>query len=413
MDFSFYRYRVNSISITLDKTYELKPEVFLGMTTINAYQRKNSVSINTSDRMPRCIISLGLEGPMIKILYEYEKKGKISLNIAEVEYNGNMIQIGSSGFINNSFDIMPVKSIDNYMIPDGTTELDVDTSMYQLQNVDLYIYQKEVLNYFNQEVSLNLNNISRAGALQALFKYRNIPSGTIIATPPEDNGIIKNLSLPLASLIKNIDYINTYYGLYSCTPLVYWDFLFKTAYCINRYNPNIKITNKSDFDNVTFILSSTSSPQSIQSGSSNSLQDRTHYVPVNNLPTIQNFQKENQYTTMSNIISIDAQNGKVIKKTLNSDSTSNEYILNQNKLSMSQYINDLTIPGFVVALSTTDSSLKIFKPYKTYRFNTDPEYDNMNLKNKKFRIGYFGFELHSNGNNEFVAKCEISLFASE
>ena len=56
-------------------------------------------------------------------------------------------------------------------------------------------------------------------------------------------------------------------------------------------------------------------------------------------------------------------------------------------------------------------SLKVFKPYKTYRFNADDEYSTLELNNKKFRIGYYGFELHAEGEEEFTAKAEVTLYA--
>ena len=158
MELSFYRYRVNKLELTLgNKNYNLKIDRMLGMVVTNAYLRNNSIGTKVSDRMPRCIVSLNIEGSMIKELFENKDNSKISINIAEIALNSEMEQQNASSFINGSFDIMPVKSADNYMIPDGATEETVENIMTQLQVVDIYLFKRTIVNYFNQENSLNLS----------------------------------------------------------------------------------------------------------------------------------------------------------------------------------------------------------------------------------------------------------------
>lgn len=409
MDLSFYRYRVNLLELTLDKNYTLKENRMVSFTTINAYLRNNAVTTRVSNRMPLAIITIGLEGELIRKVFETKGTGKISIEIAELELDSEMEIIGVSDFIRGSYDILPVKSSDNYMIPDGTTEEDVDNSMDQIQPLDLYIYRKEILNYFNQEISMNMSEVSKAAALQAIFRIRNIPGDTVIATPPQDNSTVTNITLPLNTLIGNIDSLNEYYGLYTCTPLIYWDFLFEKMYCINRFNPNITIPSKTDFDTVQFRIKNVEDPTSIAVGSANSLSEKTHLVAVNTMPTVSNKKTEASYTDFSTITGVDSQ-GNVTKETLDANSTKNEYVVNKNTFTLSQQINDRIVPSFIVALSVSDSSLKIFKPYKTYRFDIDEEYDTLELRNKKFRLGYYGFELHSDGDTDFVGLAEISLY---
>ena len=409
MDLNFYRYRVNNIELTLDKNYSIKENRMVSFTAINAFLRNNAVTTKVSDRMPIAIITLGLEGDLIKTIFETKGEGKISIEIAELELNGEMAIVGVSDFIKDSYDILPVKSSDNYMIPDGTTETEVENSMDQIQPMDLYIYKKEILNYFNQEISMNMTSVSKAAALQAIFRSRNIPAKRVIATPPQDNATVTNVTLPLNTLIGNIDSLNEFYGVYTCTPLIYWDFIFNMVYCLNRFDPNIIMPSKTDFDTVQFRIKNVEDATSIAVGSVNSLTEKLHLVAVNTIPTIKNMKTEASYTDFSTIIGVDSS-GNVEKTTLDANSTKNEYIVNKNMFSVSQQINDRIVPSFIVALSVSDASLKIFKPYKTYRFNVDEEYSNLELNNKKFRLGYYGFELHSDGDADFIGLAEISLY---
>lgn len=393
-----------------NKTHNLKINRMIGMMCINAYLRNNSIGNQVSNRMPMCILTLNLDAPLIKELFENLDKSKISLSIVEIALNKDMQQVGANSFINDSFDILPVKSVDNYMIPDGTTEQTVENVMTQLQSVDLYLYKKTIINYFNQEASLNLHNVSKAAALQTLFRVRNIPARTVIATPPQDNNTITSCTIPMNTLIQNIDELNTYYGLYTCTPLVYWDFLYNEMYCINRFEPNIIIQSKTSYDAVQFRLRSVTDPRAIGVGSLDSLSDKMHLVALNSVPTIYNTDDTRKYTGFSTLTTVNTVTGKVSKETLNKDSTKNYYVIENNLFTTAQQINDRLVPSSLVALSITDASLRIFKPYKTYRFLTDAEYDTLELNNKKFRVGYYGFELHSEGETEFSPKIELSLY---
>lgn len=412
MELSFYRYRVNKLELTLgNKNYNLKVDRMLGMVVTNAYLRNNSIGTKVSDRMPRCIVSLNIEGSMIKELFENKDNSKISINIAEIALNSEMEQQNASSFINGSFDIMPVKSADNYMIPDGTTEETVENIMTQLQVVDIYLFKRTIVNYFNQESSLNLSNVTKAAALQALFKIRNIPSKTVIATPPQDNSTIMNCTIPMNSLIENIDELNVYYGLYTCTPLVYWDYLFDEMYCINRFDPNIILNSRTTFTSVQFRLRSVTDPKSIAVGSMDSLSEKMHFVAVNSVPTTYSMQENQYYTDFSTLTTVNTSSGQVKKETLNADSTKALYVTENSLFTKAQIINDAIVPGFIVSFEITDMSLKIFRPYKTYRFNADEEFNTLDLNNKKYRIGYYGFELKSEGDTEFSGRADISLYA--
>ena len=392
------------------KTRELQLNRMIGMVCINAYLRNNSIGNQVSNRMPMCILTLNLDAEIIQEIFANSNSSKISLSIAEIALDKDMKQVGANSFINDSFDILPVKSVDNYMIPDGTTEETVENVMTQLQSVDLYLYKKTVINYFNQEASLNLSNVSKAAALQTLFRVRNIPARTVIATPPQDNNTITNCTIPMNTLIQNIDELNTYYGLYTCTPLVYWDFLYNEMYCINRFEPNIIMQSNTSYDTVQFRLHSVTDARAISVGSLDSLSDKMHLVALNSVPTIYSTDDTRKYTDFSTVTTVDTSTGKVTKETLNKDSTKNSYVIENNLFTTAQQINDRLVPGFMVALSITDASLRIFKPYKTYRFLADNEYENLDINNKKFRVGYYGFELHSEGEQDFSPKVELSLY---
>lgn len=393
-----------------NKERELKQNRMIGMMCINAYLRNNSIGNQVSNRMPMCILTLNLDGAIIKELFENADNSKMSLSIVEIALDKDMQQVGANSFINDSFDILPVKSVDNYMIPDGTTEETVENVMTQLQSLDIYLYKKTIINYFNQEASLNLHNVSKAAALQSLFRIRNIPFRTVIATPPQDNNAITNCTIPMNTLIQNIDELNTYYGIYTCTPLVYWDFLYNEMYCINRFEPNIIIKSNTSYDTVQFRLHSVTDARAISVGSLDSLSDKMHLVALNSVPTIYNTDSTRKYTSFSTLTTVNTSTGKVTKETLDKDSTKNSYVIENNLFTTAQQINDRLVPNSLVALSITDASLRIFKPYKTYRFLADAEYDPLDLNNKKFRIGYYGFELHSEGETDFSPRIELSLY---
>lgn len=412
MELRFYRYRLNSLTLTFGKaTHAIKRNRMLGLTCINTYLRNNSIGTNVSNRTPLCMLTLNLEAKLIKELFRNKDSSKAAIDIAEISLGKELNQIGADKFIQGTFDIIPVKSEDNYMLPEGETEKGSENIMTQLQVVHVYMYRKDVINYMNQEASFNLHNVSKAAALETAFRIRNIPPRTVIATPPQDNGSIVNCTVPMNTLIQNIDALNEYYGLYTCTPLIYWDFLFNEAYCINRFEPNIKIDSKTSFDTVQFRMHKVTDPRAIGTGSLDSLSDKMHLVALNSVPIIHDVSKTVTYTKFSTITTVNTNTGKVTKETVDKDSTKNRYVVESSPFTKAQFINNELVPSQMVAISITDASLRIFRPYKTYRFDADPEYADLNLTDRKFRIAYYGFELKSDGDQDFVPSAEISLYA--
>lgn len=348
-----YKYVPTSIELTLDKNYTLESGVCTYLNITHDYLNR---------RFPVMQIGIELPSDMIKLVYQYKNTAVMKLEVNEYQYDADNNLVSSRQFLRKTLTIIPVNAQTTYITAtDSITESESDI-MKKLQVFDMFLIDMIAINWFNQQISVILQNTSKPAALQALFHMRNIPAKTVIATPPLDTQTLNQFILPPGNLIDNIDVLNRRYGIYNSYPIIYYDFNF--LYCINKVAPNIVIPSSVDFDTVTFILKNISDPSHLIYGSGIDQSSKTHYTNLQSAPTINDKTIQSTTSKFSTLATVD-YNGNVSKTTLDANSTALIYETAHNSYTSDQIINEI-MSGPVLTISTYNAGISFMTPYKTY-----------------------------------------------
>lgn len=397
MDIHRFSYKIQNIELTLDVNYSVKDNTPVYFIMVNDYIDR---------KFPIIQFSLQLDILMIQKIYKYKDTAKIKLEIIEQEYKDDEL-ISTRRFFQHTFSIIPIREASAYtLVNDDGLASNVDESV-KLQAFEMYLIDMDIINIFTKEISTIFKDCSRPAALECLFKMRDIPAKTVIATPPENLSIVDQIVLPIGDLIDNIDLLNKSYGLYTSYPIIYYDLSY--LYCIDRITPNIVIPSVVDYDTVTFILKNSTVAEAKIPGGYNDSKSKTHYINLQATPTIIDNSTQINNTQFATIQSVDAD-GNVSKITLDPNSTKLNYIYKHNELTMEQEVNEKYRTDTTISVIATECPVTIFRPYKQYLFNADTEYSSLKLQNKTFRLSSLVFTLHKNGSNEFIHSVQANLY---
>ena len=358
------------------------------------------------------IITAGLEATTEELTKIYKNKNtvQVKLTLIEKRKNFNTKEILSTReFINKTFSLIPMKDESSFIYSTDSTSTELIDEQRHLQHFEFYLIPMEAINILEMERSYILNKVTPAEILQAAFVQRDIPAGTVIATPPQQSEIIENVAVPLGTLISNIRHINNTYGLYAGEPIIYYDL--KYYYCICKENPDIIIDNATDYGNVTFILKDPSSPMHEINGSNDDEENHIHWVNLSKEPEVIATRARDTSVSVSTVMTVDA-NGTVDKKTLDESSTKVKYVYATNPLMKDRVLNEM-IYGARVHITTKDMSVMMLTPYKDYTFMVDPSYDNLNLTDNVFRILYWSLNITRESGDEYISIIEMDLYQVE
>jgi hypothetical protein len=373
MDIYKYRYAIKNLIVTLDMNYALQE----GSITYFYIQHDY-----TNRRMPIIRANIKMDIAMIKLFYENLETAKLKMDLYEQQLDGNENIIATSLYWQHTFTMIPARDQTNYIASDDTTTSEVIDQMQNLQLVEVYLIDMDAVNWFTTKICTMFSNCSKAAALHAVMQMRNIPSKIAIVTPPVNNTILDNMILPLGDLINNINTINQGYGVYETYPIIYYDLV--NLYCIDKLDPNITIPLAKEYGNIVFMLKNFTTPDHQVCGSYNDATSKTHYINLNDVPTINDYTQEIGSTKFSTVASID-KNGTVSKATVN-DATALTYVYAHSDQTVNQVVNE-TMYGPTVQVSTNNCAVSFLKPWKVVTFDMDTQYQNLGLdKGNQFRI---------------------------
>lgn len=380
----------------LDKRYDILDDMAISFAYVADY-------INRI--FPVIKFTIQLEKELVLKLYQNKQKAKLSFEIYESEYDNEDRKVNTKLWLRHSFSIIPVRDITHYTFSQNEEIIRMSDPMSHPQGVELYLIDYDILDYMKKKLSLNLTKISRPSVMQALFEMRNIPGKSIIATPPENTEVIDNCVLTFNTLYSNIEDLNTRYGIYTSKPLVFHDL--NNFYCLNRAEPNIVLKSVDEFDAVTMILINGLNPESKVVGGCTDMQSKTHFINMQGPPEINDYNTNINMVQFANIEAIDSD-GNVSKQSLNSKNATSRYIYEHNPLSKQQEINENILHDQIVSFELADSPISFFKPYKTYTFITDSQYNDLDLSNHRYRLEYLEFGMTKEG-HLFESSMKVTL----
>lgn len=395
-----YRYKFHITNIVLEmgnKQYQILDEMAISFAYIADYLNRNS---------PIMKLILQLEKELVLILYQNKQTAKISFEIYESEYDNENTKVNTKLWMRHTFNIIPVRDITHYTLSQNAEIIRASDPMSHPQGVELYLVDYDIIDYMKKKISINLKNISRPAILQSLFELRKIPPKTAIATPPENTDSIDNCMLSFATLKNNITDLNERYGIYTSAPLVFHDYI--NLYCLNRAEPNIVLNSANDFNDVVFLLINALNVESKVIGACTDISMRTHFINIQGAPEINDFNTNLPAVEFANVESVDANSGVVKSKSLNSTNATATYIYDQNPLSTQQAINEHILHDQTVSFEISDSPISVFKPYKTYSFITDSQYQDLDISGHKYRLNYIEFAMTKEG-HQFESSMRVTL----
>lgn len=348
---------VESLILTVGDNYTLDPSVIGGVQFNYDYLQR---------RLPVIKIKLSMKNDLIKLLYDKQDAAKLAIEIVENTVDGNDNIINSKTFVKDTYDIVPLNSVDTYdtiTTDDPNNEIDP-----KMDIITLYLIKNSRIQYMDKEISTVFANTDTAAAIQSLFTMREIPSKTCIITPPENNTEIDYMVLKLGSLVKNVDSLNSMYGIWSSPMIIFDDYQY--IYCIDRNNPNIVLPKATDYDTVLLMVSNARDGMRVARGSGNSSENRTHYVNLASEPAVEDNSTTTTKTEFGTIAAINSD-GTVKKVTVDENSPKMKFVRGRNDMTVDQYVNTHLRNPIVVTVTAELTALSIFKPYKTYRFDVD------------------------------------------
>lgn len=363
----------------------------------------------TARKLPVIQCGIEMEVSLIEKLYKYQDTAQLKLDIYEQEADGDGNIVGTTLYLQHTFSIIPARDQTVYITStDSTTRAAMDV-MKTLQNFEMYLIDMDSVNWFTVERDAVFEEATYAAALQAMFLLRDIPPKTVIATPPQQEGKVAHMNIPMEDLVHNIHHLNTAYGLYDTTPIVYYDL--EHLYCISKREPNIVLESATDFGTVSFILMNPDKAASQITGSCNDPQTGTHWINLNSKPNIYDSRPKDTSAKLSTLTTVNAKGG-VKKTTLDENATTLRYIYAMNDLSEAQFINE-TMTGPTVALMASNTSVKFLKPYKDYTFTPDTSYANLGLSNHIFRLLKWTLGIHREGVTDYISEVSMTLYTPE
>lgn len=409
MELFHYRYIPKDIVLTLDKNYEMDDGCITYFSMVHDYDTR---------KLPIIHLKIEVQTSLIAMLYKYAAtSGRIKINIIEKQYNSEEEVVGSRSWLNYTWSYIPAKNQTEYLTSeDIQTEQMVD-EMKEIQLFDCYLIDTDALNWFSKQISTAMRG-SKPAVLQALLEMRDIKSGIVVATPPEDNGWVTAI-LPYGDLIGNISYLNNRYGIYSSTPMVYYDMEY--FYLVDRLKPNIKMSSATEFSEVQLMLYNANNPIRQTEGSCNDRATNAHYINVKEDPIFTDYSQRKENTKFSTITTID-EDGNVSKINLSgaqtaddneSDSTAMTYQFAYNDYNEQQIINDSLSRGRNAVVHVNNICVSFLKPYKRFTFVPDTQYTNLNLSGIPFRLKGWSIMITREGagsNGNYLHDVTISLF---
>lgn len=411
-----YKYRPKDVVLTINgENFEFKDGSVSYINFHHDYMKTH---------LPVIQMGLLMEVKLIRKFYDSKELVNLTFTINEEKYeeeeegdSTKLKLLETVEYMKHTFVVVQAFERTTYITADEDDNTDVDQGevtldqkmeeMRKLQNFEMYLVDLESVNWFDQEYSDHLVDVSYEGMLQKLFMVREIPPDLGYATPPLQTGKLKDVSIPLGDLVSNVDHYNQKYGIYDCDPIIYYDLEY--FYCISKTNPNIVAPSATDFGTICFTLYNPDKPEIRISGSYDDAENETHWVNLQTEPNIDDTRVRDVNAKMSTLASINAK-GIVNKTTLDEEATRMQYIFAHHKYSEKQVLNENMTHGPAVHMTFENISVKFIRPYKNFKFETDTSYQSLDLMGHIFRILSWNMSIQREGFDDYITDVMMTLY---
>ena len=389
-----HRYAITEFTMTMGTEHEIDPAHIGSIQFEYDYLRR---------RLPIIKVSISLTDEQVRSMYENKDTAKVSIEILDNALDDTDNIISSVPLIHDTYDIIPATGSDDYTGEKYTDSLEEDPNFTVMS---IYLIKNERIQWLDKKIATIFKNTDKAAAIQSLFSMRDIPAKTCVITPPVTNDVIDSLVLPLGDLVENIDTLNTQYGLWSSTTIIFDDYTY--LYCIDRNNPNVILSRSTDFDTIMFKVPSDENAMLVAYGSGDDAVNRCHYVNLAISPSIEDNTNTTTKMEFGTITSIDSD-GKVKKYTVDENSPKMKFVRATSDITINQFVNNKLANPVNVTITATDISVGIFRPYKNYRFDVE-EVNTMydTLANRVFRLSFCNITL-TKKQNYFESLVNVQL----
>lgn len=361
-------------------------------------------------RYPIIQIGIQMEMKEISLIYANKDTAKLKINILQEMLDDNDKVVASTPFLTHTFSIVPMYTKKTYITDPNATEDDLGDPMRSLQQFECYLVDMDIDNWFSMELGFMPELISYPQLLDLVFYRRNIPGSIRIVTPPMQSGKLSMPLVPVDTLIGNVRYINRYYGLYSCNPIIFHDL--KYLYCIDKRKPNISLENPEKYSTITFVLANPDSAEYQVHGSNDDSKNMTHWINLNLEPQVEVMDQIEVASKMGTLLSV-SNGGNVSRDTIVGTATRLNQIRSQHALSVEQYRSEL-VHGEIVNLVANDAAVYFLKPYKDYRFAIDSSYTDIRISPSTiYRISKWSLNIRRSGLDTYTHQVGISVYNTE
>lgn len=392
-----YAYTVKAVELTIDKTtYAFEDGTCVYLFIRHDYKNR---------RFPIMMMGLEMDMEKIQLFYQNKDSVKLKLDIVEQQFGENDTLVNTALYLRKTFTCIAARDQSSYTTaPDNTSKEIIDT-MQTVQNFEMYLLDMDMVNIFAKEISMIIDTGSKSALLQMIFSSRDIQPGVVIATPPMNDKTLNSVTIPLGDMVKNIDLLNTTYGLYDSYPVIYYDNQY--IYCINMIDPNIVIQDAKEYGNVMLLLLNQTLPEHNITGSADDVETQTHYINLTELPTIVDTSDKDTNTKFSTLLTVN-KDGAVSQKTVSDQATKALFTRSYNELTEDQIKNEM-IRGHMVMITTTSCGVSFLRPYKIFTFDVDTSYSDKGLTGHTYRLMQWSIMIDRDSPSKYIHTVSMIL----
>lgn len=225
--FRQYRYHVTLMEFLIPgkKKITIPPERMIRFNITHDYE---------GNAFPEFRVTIALESDLYYKILKYKNKGQFHLRI-DTFYTG--INDSNKSIykkcINGKFDLIMDDDTDDML--EGQKKKESEMNYTSQKNaminelrhsedaiLNAYLYKSKLLDGTKTLIGKTLNEVTVTDAIVYCFKKAKLKD--LIMAKPDNNSIYHKLQLPRMSMVQELAYIDSYYGLYKEGSLIYFDF---------------------------------------------------------------------------------------------------------------------------------------------------------------------------------------------
>lgn len=403
-------YHVTELNLTIpgEASIKIPSERLVGMSLTENYEGLY---------FPLLKITLVLDSTSYYKIKEHKNDCKLRLRVDKcfhgIDSNEKSLY---RPFINNNFSIVVDDATDDMNSSQKLEEyknnfkkLKKDTT-YELEEINnaasFYLFMTDTLDGTRLNDNHVLCNCNIADAIAYLFTKGKISN--LIMAQPDNTKVYENIVLPNDKIIKNLQFLDTYYGIYKVGTIIYFGFLY--SYIIPYNGECNAYPTDEKKDTVIVIPSSSNAQHSTNLGSLNKGSNQTADYIIGDYRTIgvDNDSISNNYIASNDVQTVDSLTGKSTIANSNAVSRGKNFVEVVENKTENEFLASIKAAqnkakSMVVKVNLQDYNISAIAPNK--RFKVFCEDTNLTKK-------YAGNYIAANVTHNFILQGEDFLLNS-